>query len=232
MSRELKESDLFDPIKEYFVQQGYTGDGEVSGIDLYLEKDGFSTAVELKKTLDFRSVQQAALDQRICDFVYIGIFRPRDLYSRAGKDKLYLLKRLGIGLVCVSPRTGTVDVVNDPVISEIGAFQKRHGSRAEAVRKEFKNRRIKANTGGVNKTRLMTAYREDSLMILHHLDLLGGQGTVKDIRECSGIARAGNIMYDNFYGWFENVSRGIYRVTDIGRKALDEYDETVSSLIK
>ncbi len=226
----MKESDLFEPIKKYFTDDGYSGDGEVGSIDLYLEKDGLSTAVELKKTLDFRSIQQAALDQKICDFVYIGIFRPRNLFSKVGRDKLYLLKRLGIGLICVSPRTENVEVFNDPLVSEISNFQQKHRDKTEAVKSEFNKRRIKSNTGGVNKTGLMTAYREDSLVILYVLNILGGRAESKTVRSLTKNPKSTGIMYRNYYGWFENVSKGFYSITDTGCAALTEYADTIQKL--
>ena len=226
----MKESDLFDPIKKYFLAEGYTGDGEVAAIDLYLEKDGLSTAVELKKTLDFRSIQQAALDQKTCDFVYIGIFRPRDLNSKSSKDKIYLLKRLGIGLICVSPRTMAVEVVSDPIVSEISSFQKRHKDRTEEIKAEFRKRKVKNNTGGVNKTRLLTAYKEESLQVLDALNRLGGQAACKQIREITGNPKTTNILYNNFSGWFEKAAKGVYGISEKGRAALAEYAETIAQL--
>ena len=98
------EKDLFLPIKAYFEAYGYTCDGEVQDIDLYMEKGDESVAVELKQELDFKAVQQAALRQKLTDTVYIGIFKPKDMGRRAFQDKLYLLKRLGIGLIVVSRR--------------------------------------------------------------------------------------------------------------------------------
>ena len=73
------ERDLFLPIKTYFENFGYVCDGEVKGIDLYMENGEKNVAVELKQTLDFKSVQQAALRQKITDIVYIGIFKPKDI---------------------------------------------------------------------------------------------------------------------------------------------------------
>ena len=64
------EKDLFLPIKTYFEQFGYICDGEVNDIDLYMEKEDESVAVELKQTLDFKALQQAALRQKITDIVY------------------------------------------------------------------------------------------------------------------------------------------------------------------
>lgn len=77
-----------------------------------MEKDDESVAVELKVTLDFKAVQQAALRRKITDHVFIGIFKPKNMNSHSFKDKTYLLKRLGIGLIVVSKRSKMVELVN------------------------------------------------------------------------------------------------------------------------
>lgn len=231
MNKNLKESDLFEPLKSYFEENGYKGDGEVGSIDLYLEKDGYTTAVELKKTLDFKSVQQAALDQKTCDFVYIGIFRPRDLYSGSGRDKLYILKRLGIGLICVSPKSGLIEVVCEPFVSEISNFQKYHKDKTESLKNEFRNRRIKSNTGGVNKTRLITAYKEESLLVLFYMVKLGGTAKSGEICKLTDNKNATRILYNNFNGWFDKLGKGLYSVNQNGLQALEEYGDVISKLV-
>lgn len=225
------EADLFEPIKEFFQKDGYTGDGEVGSIDLYMEKNGLSVAVELKKTLDLKAIEQAALDQKTCDLVYIGIYKPRDLFSRANKSKIYLLKRLGIGLILVSERTMTVELFSEPVVSELSNFQKRHKEKTAKLKKEFQERKIKENIGGVNKTKRMTSYKEDSLIVLYHLKNLGGQASPKILREQSGINKTTGILYDNYNGWFEHVGKGLYRISTKGESALKEYQEAVEKLI-
>ena len=221
------EKDLFPAVKAYFESLGYRCDGEVKGIDLYMEKDGESAAVELKQTFDFRVLQQAALRQKVADSVYIAIPRPKDLYARSGRDKQYLLKRLGIGLIVVSPKTGKAERVLDPVVSELSSFQKRNRSARESLEKEFRRRRMKQNTGGVNKTKLLTGYREDSLLVLDALSRLGGESTGKETSALSAVKTATRIMYENHYGWFENVRKGVYRISAKGTEALTEYAETI-----
>lgn len=224
------EKELFDPIKEYFEKEGYVVDGEVNGIDMYLERGDEHVAVELKKTLDFRSVQQAALRQKITDTVYIGIYRPSDFFSRSFKDKLYILKRLGIGLIVVSPKTGQVSVASLPVVSELSAFQSRNKGKKEALTREFSKRKVKANTGGVRGTKLVTGYREDALMVLDALMECGGEGSSASIKEKSKVENATQILYRNYYGWFEQVKRGYYKVTDAGYDALVEFETIIASL--
>jgi hypothetical protein len=224
------ERDLFLPIKTYFENFGYVCDGEVKGIDLYMENGEKNVAVELKQTLDFKSVQQAALRQKITDIVYIGIFKPKDLYSSAFKDKLYLLKRLGIGLIVVTKRGQTVEIVSEPIVTELSSFQKRNVGKRKALSEEFHKRKTKNNIGGVNGTKLITGYREDALLVLDALTALSGEGSSRKVREVSGVANATRIMYQNYYGWFCNVSTGYYKVTETGRNALEEFSGVIAAL--
>lgn len=226
------EKDLFLPIKTYFEQFGYTCDGEVNDIDLYMEKENESVAVELKQTLDFKALQQAALRQKITDIVYIGIFKPRDLYSRSFKDKLYLLKRLGIGLIVVSQKSDNVEIVSEPIVSELSVFQQRNRKKKKALSTEFKKRKSKNNTGGVHGTKLITSYREDALFVLNALAELGGEAGTGQIRELSGIKNATTILYNNYYGWFENVKKGTYKITESGYLAFEEFEDTIRKLLQ
>lgn len=224
------EKDLFLPIKSYFEEYGYVCDGEVKDIDLYMEKGEESVAVELKQTLDFKAVQQAALRQKITDIVYIGIFRPSNLNSRSFRDKVYILKRLGIGLIVVSPKTGRVEVASEPVVSELSAYQRRNKGKREMLSREFQRRKTKNNIGGVHGEKLITSYREEALLVLDAMMELGGEGTTGQIREVSGVEKTTAILYHNYYGWFEKAGRGFYRVLESGYDALEEFEDTIGKL--
>lgn len=224
------ERDLFAPIKSFFEEQGYVCDGEVNDIDIFMQKDEDSVAVELKQTLDFRAIQQAALRQKIVETVYIGTFLPKDRGSSSFRDKLYLLKRLGIGLIAVSKRSGEVTVLSEPVVSELKGFQARNKRKKKALENEFKKRRIKSNTGGVTGVKLLTRYREDALLVLNALLVLGGEGAPKDVKRLSFVDKSANILRDNHYGWFSHVRNGVYSIMDQGYQALDEYEEVINQL--
>lgn len=45
----------------------------------------------------------------------------------------------------------------------------------------------------------------------------------KAIRDRGVGVKAGDILRDNHYGWFERLDRGLYGLTEKGRQALDEY---------
>lgn len=224
------EKDLFAPIKTYFESYGYTCDGEVQDIDLYMEKDSESVAVELKQTLDFKSVQQAALRQKLVDYVYIGIFKPKDLYRSAFQDKLYLLKRLGIGLIVVSKRSKAVEIVSEPIVSELSVYQTRNRGKKKVLSEEFQKRKSKSNVGGVHGTKLITSYREEALLILDALLSLGGEASTREVRSLCGVERTTPILYNNHYGWFSRSGTGRYSVTEAGLQAVEEFEDTLRIL--
>ena len=225
------EKDLYDPIRSYFEQFGYVCDGEVEQIDLVMEKDGIYTAVELKQSLDFKAVQQAALRQKVADEVYIGIFTPKNMRSHSFNDKLYLLKRLGIGLLAVSRRTGIVNVVQEPVVSDLESFKQRNKNNRRKLKNEFSGRKLKNNTGGVHGTKLMTNYRENSLLVLHALSELGSTSDCRSVHKMCQVKNSTNIMYRNVYGWFEKQEKGIYAVSSAGKEALKEYSDVIELLL-
>lgn len=226
------ESDLFSPIKDYFTSCGFTVDGEVKGIDMFMERNGETAAVELKNSFDFRVLQQAALRQKVCDTVYIGTFTPKDMRSHAFKDKLYLLKRLGIGLITVSPRSGAVSIVSDPIVSELSSFQARNKSKKKSIEKEFARRKSKINTGGVTHQKLVTGYREDALLVLNALCELGGEAKAVDVHKLSQVEKSASILRGNFYGWFgRDKLAGTYKLTEAGYDALEEFEEVLKKLL-
>ena len=224
------ERDLFGPIKSYFEELGYVCDGEVNDIDIYMQKEDDAIAVELKQTLDFRAIQQAALRQKIVETVYIGTFAPKGQFSKSFQDKLYLLKRLGIGLIVVSKSSRKVTILSEPVVSELSSFQARNKRKKKALEIEFKRRRIKSNTGGVTGEKLMTRYREDALLVLNALFVHGGEAAPKDVKRLSFVEKSANILRDNHYGWFFHIRPGVYGITDSGYQALEEYEEAIRIL--
>ncbi len=227
----FREKDLFSPVRLFFEAQGFVCDGEVQGIDLYMEKNGLTAAAELKLSLDFRAVQQAALRQKTVDAVFLGIPFPRDLRSRAFRDKLYLLKRLGIGLICVSVKTGKVEMLIPPAQAETEVFKQRNRQMQQRIREEFAARKLRCNPGGVNHEPLMTAYREKALTVLGALEKLGGEASTRDIRSVSRIENSTSILYNDHYSWFIRADRGRYRLSEAGKDACISYKREISLLL-
>jgi len=227
----MTESDLFAPIKEHFEELGYTVDGEVVDCDILMEKDGQHIAIELKTDLNFKLFMQGAKRQKMFDQVYIAVWSPKNMRSKAFKDKLYLLNRLGLGLIVVTKRAKSVVIYADPFIHPISDYRKSNTKRRKRITQELSSRRTKSNIGGVRGQKVLTAYKEDCLIILN---LLHEDGPKKAsvIKETTGIKTSYNKVYNNHYGWFVKEGKGIYSLSDKGLKAYSENLDTINTIKK
>ncbi len=227
----MKESELFNPICDYYRKMGFEVDGEVKTIDMvcHHRKKEITVVIELKNTLNLKVITQAALRQKLFDYVYVGVWTPKNLRSKEHQNKVYLLKRLGIGLIYVSPKLHSVSIAHEPLADELLVYQQRNKRKRQAVLKEFQKRQLKENQGGIHKTKIITAYMEDCLVVLKALES-GEPVKVGQVREETGIKGCNRVLYDNHYGWFENIARGQYALTPLGKEALVTYADHLDRL--
>ncbi|HIL84272.1 MAG TPA: hypothetical protein EYG52_12275, partial [Pseudomonadales bacterium] len=71
------------------------------------------------------------------------------------------------------------------------------------------------NVGGSTKTTLMTAYRENAILIACCLSKLG-PSSPKSLRNLGTGDKTTSILSANHYGWFQRVEKGVYELTDQG----------------
>lgn len=225
----MKEMDLFLPIKAYFEEMGFVVDGEVKDCDMLCVHEEQMIAVELKNELNFKLFMQGAKRQKMFDLVYIAVWMPKVYGTKAFRDKMYLLNRLGLGLILVSKRSKKVTVHTEPLIHEVKEYQQRNKKNRQMMVNEMKKRRLKINTGGVTGTEILTVYRENSLIVLDTLIREGAMRS-KDIKLMTGLANSYAIVYQNHYNWFVREGKGIYNVNDIGRKAFNSYQDVIRKL--
>ncbi|MBW7461137.1 DUF2161 domain-containing phosphodiesterase, partial [Paenibacillus sepulcri] len=76
--------------------------------------------------------------------------------------------------------------------------------------------------------KLVTAYREKALRIAWALSL-HGQLPPRRAAELTGVQRAAFIMQKDYYGWFERVERGVYRLKESGTAAVVEYADVINA---
>ncbi len=224
---DFKESDLYQPVCKFFTELGYDVQAEVNSCDLVAKRDGEIIAAELKKSFCLKLVYQAIDRQSMTDFVYMVIPRPSKGAKGSGwNDMLRLAKRLNLGIITValdSPLK-TVDVVAVP---ENNSARKNY-TRKAALSRETDSRNLRTNIGGINKTKILTAYREKSIFVLCLTEKYG-QITQATVNKLLNEPYAGNIISRNFYGWFEKISKGLYSVSAAGKAVLDgdEYKDAV-----
>lgn len=95
-----------------------------------------------------------------------------------------------------------------------------------ALIKEIEGRSADYNIGGSRKTKIMTAYKENCIQIACYLEKLG-QMSPKALVALGTGEKTPLILQKNYYNWFERVQRGIYVITEQGKKELEDYPELV-----
>ena len=222
----MAETGLYLPVKAFLERLGYTVKGEVKGCDVMAVKQDTPDVVvvtELKQSLSLELLLQATDRLAIADEVWIAVpatRKGRDQDRRAHR----LCRLIGLGLLTVNLRHGTVEVLADP-----GPYApRRNARRRSALLSEFHRRRGDPELGGSNRKKLMTAYRQLALDCA--LALLDGERRSRDLG--AHLPDATKVLYRNVYGWFERVGTGRYRLTEAGEIAARAWlVETASAAI-
>ena len=221
---DMKESDLYLPLKRFLESQNYEVKGEVVDCDaMAVRGTEAPLVIELKLTLNLEVVLQAVDRLSLTPKVYIGIPEQCKILKRRRKHILKLMRMLGLGLLLIEPgrETGSVTVLLDP-----GEYKPRKSKkRQERLLGEFMKRVGDPNLGGSDKRKgIMTAYRQCALAIAR---FLREQGPTKasHIARDIGEAKARDILYRNVYGWFDRISLGVYELSPRGRQEIPLWSE-------
>lgn len=223
MKRNFLEEAMYDVIRDHFTDLGYEVHGEVKDCDVTATKDGELIILELKKSLSMTLLIQAVKRQKIGDFTYLCVPRPkRFVKNRAFGDLIHLLKRLSLGLIFCDPERATMEVILEPVAFDLAQSRRQNKAKRARLLDEINRRKSSLNRGGSKGKKLMTAYREDAIRLLYladQLDIIAPKDGV-----AQGIKKAPAILQDNYYGWFLRIARGKYAVTEAGKLALAQYE--------
>ena len=218
----LRESDLYPPVKAYLEARGYAVKGEVGAVDVVAVKPGAPPLlVELKTGFSLPLFHQALDRLAVSDCVYIAVpAKPGKPALRALRANVRLARRLGLGVLTVRLRDGHVTAEADP-----GPYQPRKSPRKAArLLREFDRLRGDPNAGGATRHGIVTGYRQDALACAR---VLAERGPLKGalVREATGVPVATTLMARNVYGWFARVDRGVYALTEAGRRGLEDFGE-------
>ncbi len=230
----MKESDLYLPLKRYLESQNYEVKGEVQDCDvLAVRGEEAPVVVELKLSINLGVVLQAVERLSLTPKVYIGVPEQCKTLKRRRRHIIKLLRMLGLGLVVIASdrEIGSVEVLLDP-----GEYRPRKSRvRQERLLGEFMKRVGDPNLGGTEKRRgIMTAYRQRALAIARFLQ---AQGPTKAAHVARSLhePKARDILYNDVYGWFDRVSRGVYELSPRGKKEIplwqDQEEDTSSKTI-
>ena len=227
-----KESELYEPLKAYFVRQGYEVKSEVRHCDLvamhtHTEKAGGDlrpVIVEFKKTLNLSVLLQGLKRQKLTPHVYIAIeYKIRKKGAAPGTWSEYtnLCKRLGLGLLTVQffkRKPPHVELWCKPQVMHATKLP----LRTKRLLHEFRERSGDYNVGGSSQTKIVTAYRELSLKCALQLRK-SGPTKLNRLTEALESRKIGSLMQKNVYGWFQRVERGVYELSQKGEEALEHY---------
>ncbi len=215
----MLEIDLFPPVKKYLENQGYSVNAEVKDCDVTARKDDELIIVELKTSANMQLLIQATDRLNITSGVYVAIPAVKK-NSKHWRGIQRVIRRLELGLLVVSSNPGTTPVrkLFDP-----GPFKKTiRKKRRQIVINEIDNRSAEYNIGGSSRVKLVTAYRENAILIATGLNQFGDLSP-KSLKAMGTGEKTGSILAKNYYGWFERVAPGVYSITQQGRDGIASY---------
>lgn len=226
----MKEISLYEPVKELFIGLGYQVKAELKDIDMTAIKEDETLLIELKTDLNLKLILQGAKRQRLSDHVYVAVPKPNYKVARSAsyRDKQYLLRRLGLGLIHVDIKTQVAKIVLDPVLMDIKAAQRRNKNKKEVLINEFEGLSLDVNIGGMQGAK-MTLYKQNELKLLNLLKD-GQPHSTKEMVIATGDTKIARVPQMNFNQYFERVKVGWYRLTDIGVAACDKHEAILQLL--
>ncbi len=229
----VKETDLYQPIKNYFTSLGYEVKAEINDCDIIAFRNNEPPIiVELKIRFSLDLILQGIQRLSISERVYIASFSiekksRNSIWNKRKKQILNLCKRVGLGLIRVQIETGDVTVLIEPT----EFIAKSNTKRRKKVLNEFKKRQGDPNIAGSSKKKIITAYRQDALRCAIYLNSIDNN-SLKNIRDMTSVQSAGSILQKNYYGWFDRVSRGVYRLSSEGKKGIQIFRDALPSTKK
>lgn len=210
----MAEIDLYAPVKAFLETQGYDVKGEIADCDVVgVRGEEPPVLVELKDSLNLALILQAVDRLRVSSSVYVAFHVGKGksaTWRSKHRQVVSLFRRLGVGILTVSSR-GRVEAVLDPAPYKPRADVRRR----KRLLKEFSERVGDPHAGGSASGERFTAYRQDALTCGEAL-AESGVLKVSEVRERTGVERAGAIFTDNHYGWFDRVKRGHYELSPKG----------------
>jgi len=221
MPLKIKESDLYQPIKNYLQPLGFEVKGEIKDCDIVAKRGDQVIVIELKLSLNITLLLQAVDRFSVADNVYIAVPKQCTIYKKQAKQVKKLIKRLGIGLIIVDVQKTAqyVEVVFDPQ----DYTPRKNKRKQSALLKEFEQRIGDTQKGGSTRAKAgLTAYRQRCIRVAQYLLT---QPTAKgaEIKKAIGEEQATQFLSTNYYGWFEKVERGVYILSEKGKQQLPEW---------
>lgn len=216
-----KESDLYPAIKKHLESLKFEVKGEINNCDIVAKKDEHIIIVEMKLSLNITLLLQAVDRFNLTDTVYIAIPKQCGIYKKQSKQVKKLIKRLGIGLIVVDiqKKQHYVEVISDPQ-EYIPRINK---PKQKSLLREFSQRLGDPQKGGATRQKAgLTAYRQRCIRVAEYL-IKKESASGAEIKGAIGEDSSTQFLSNNYYGWFEKIDRGVYRVSQKGKEELPNW---------
>lgn len=226
----MKEADLYPPLKAFLEAQGYEVKAEIGACDIMAQRAGDPPlVVEMKLGFNLSLVLQGVARQALFDTVYLAVAAPKKGWPARYKDIVALCRRLGLGLLVVTPgETGADPGLIEAHLDPGPYLPRRNATRAGRLLREFQRRVGDPNQGGTTGIKRMTAYRQDALRCL--ASVADGPLKAAEVAKRAGVAKAAALMRADHYGWFDRVALGVYALSPKGLAALGENADELARL--
>jgi hypothetical protein len=226
----MKEADLYPPLKAFLEAQGYEVKAEIGACDIMALRAGDPPlVVEMKLGFNLSLVLQGVARQALFDTVYLAVAAPKKGWPARYKDIVALCRRLGLGLLVVTPgETGADPGLVEAHLDPGPYLPRRNATRAGRLLREFQRRVGDPNQGGTTGIKRMTAYRQDALRCL--ASVADGPLKAAEVAKRAGVAKAAALMRADHYGWFDRVALGVYALSPKGLAALGENADELARL--
>lgn len=216
----MKETELYEPIKDYLLKNGYKVQAEVKNCDIACIFENKLIVIEMKKSFNLKLLYQAMDRKAFADKVFVAINRPKNFRKKEVKHMLKILENMDIGLITVALDSPikTVEIVVLPKDSPT----KRKTRRRTMILNEIERRNLNSNVGGsTKKENILTAYKEQVIFLACVLNKIE-KGSPAFIKKQFNIQNASYILQNNHYGYFERIERGIYTLSKKGKDMLKD----------
>ncbi|MEI6897987.1 MAG: DUF2161 domain-containing phosphodiesterase [Psychromonas sp.] len=218
MPIKLQEIDLYQPIKNHLQSFGFEVKGEIKNCDVVATRGDDIIIVELKLSLNITLLLQAMDRFSLSDTVYLAIPKQCGIYKKQNKQVKKLIKRLGFGLIIIDFQKTQqyVEVLCDPQQYTPRINKRKQG----ALLKEFTLRIGDTQKGGATRAKAgLTAYRQRCIRVAQYLiEKPSAKGA--EIKKAIGEEQATDFLRNDYYHWFEKITRGVYQLSEKGKKEL------------
>jgi len=218
----IKETDMYQPIKDLLESLGFTVKGEVKNCDIAAKRGDCLWIVEMKLNLNISLLYQAMRRQSITKQVFVAIPRPKQI-TKDFRLAQKILKKLELGLITVA--LDSPALFAEIILLPAETTSKLGSKKASAILKEMEGR-SEDTPGGSRGIKITTAYRERCIRIACHL--AAAQENETQSMSAAELVRLGcpkdasAILRSNHYGWFTRISKGRYVLSEEGINFLAE----------